>query len=96
MVLASTAELDSGDPTEGALVRAAASLGSTVDVARRDRDRLRQFHFDPRLRRMSVVDGSRSVHVKGAPEEILPPCVRVADVGTSDPALSAVNAVGWR
>lgn len=46
MVLASTAELDSGDPTEVALVRAAADLGSTVDTAARDRERVRQ-HTTP-------------------------------------------------
>ncbi len=94
MVLASTAQLDSGDPTELALVRAAADLGSTVDIAGRDRDRLRQFHFDPRLRRMSVVDGDRRVHVKGAPEEILPRCVRVADVG-GERSLSGDDRDHW-
>ena len=94
MVLASMASPDSGDPTEVALVRAAADLGSTVDSTERDRERLRQFHFDPRLRRMSVVDGDRRVHVKGAPEEILPRCVRVADVG-GDRLLSGDDRAGW-
>jgi calcium-translocating P-type ATPase len=94
MVLASTADLDCGDPTEVALVRAAADLGSTVDAAGRDRQRLRQFHFDPRLRRMSVVDGDRRVHVKGAPEEILPRCVRVADVDGDRP-LSGDRRTAW-
>jgi len=37
MVLASTAGLDSGDPTEVALVRAAVNLRSTVDTTARDR-----------------------------------------------------------
>jgi calcium-translocating P-type ATPase len=94
MVLASMASLDSGDPTEIALVRAAADLGSTVDSAERDQVRLRQFHFDPGLRRMSVVDGDRRVHVKGAPEEILSRCVRVADVG-GDRLLSSDDRAGW-
>jgi len=94
MVLASTAELDSGDPTEVALVRAAVDLGSTVDTAARDRQRVQQFHFDPRLRRMSVVDGNRRVQVKGAPEEILPLCGRLADLD-GDRSLSADDRAAW-
>jgi len=94
MVLASTAELDSGDPTEVALVRAAVDLGSTVDTTARDRERVRQFHFDPRLRRMSVVDGNRCVQVKGAPEEILPLCSRLADLDGDRP-LSADDRAAW-
>ncbi|HEY7101460.1 MAG TPA: cation-transporting P-type ATPase [Mycobacteriales bacterium] len=94
MVLASTADLDSGDPTEVALVRAATDLGSTVDPTGRDRARLRQFHFDPRLRRMSAVDGARRVHVKGAPEEVLPRCERVADVHGDRP-LSGADRTAW-
>ena len=43
---------------------------------------------------MSVVDGDRRVHVKGAPEEILPRCVRVADVG-GDRSLSGDDRAGW-
>jgi calcium-translocating P-type ATPase len=94
MVLASTAGSDSGDPTEVALVRAAADLGSTVDASGRDRARLRQFHFDPRLRRMSVVDGDHRVHVKGAPEEVLPRCTLVADAD-GDRLLSGHDQEAW-
>jgi calcium-translocating P-type ATPase len=90
MVAGSTAAVDGGDPTEVALVRAAADLGSAVDTAERDRTRLRQFHFDPRLRRMSTVDGDRRVHTKGAPEEVLPRCVRVAGA-EHDPLLTRAD-----
>jgi calcium-translocating P-type ATPase len=77
----SNAELDvggpgesSGDPTEIALLRAAAELGTAVSATDRARDRRRQFHFDPVLRLMSTVDeidGLLWVHTKGAPEEVL-------------------------
>ncbi|WP_084793716.1 cation-translocating P-type ATPase [Actinokineospora bangkokensis] len=73
-----TAELDgdhtAGDPTEVALLRAAAALGADTTTASRDRSRLRSFAFDPDLRRMSTVDdcgARRVVNVKGAPEEVL-------------------------
>jgi calcium-translocating P-type ATPase len=63
-----------GDPMEVALLRAAAELGTEFLPARRDRDRIRQFHFDPGLRLMSTVDrcgDDRVINVKGAPEEVL-------------------------
>lgn len=65
---------DSGDPTEVALLRAAAELGADVDPGSRGRHRIAQFAFDPAVRLMSTVDRSgdaRAVHVKGAPEEVL-------------------------
>jgi calcium-translocating P-type ATPase len=65
-----------GDATEVALLLAAAVLGADVHVSRRDRERRRQFHFDPGLKLMSTVDqdantGTLWVHTKGAPEEVL-------------------------
>jgi calcium-translocating P-type ATPase len=77
-----------GDPTEIALLRAAADLGAAPDVAARDRNRRRQFHFDPALRRMSTLDdadGSLWLHVKGAPEELLGLCCLIADTGGDRP-----------
>jgi len=65
-----------GDPTEVALLKAAAALG--VD---RQGHQHRQFHFDPALRRMStvdLVDGALWLHVKGAPEELLGLCRYIA------------------
>jgi magnesium-transporting ATPase (P-type) len=70
---------ESGDPTEIALLHLAASLGPIADPEHTRR--LAQFHFDPALRRMSTVDATPSgpeVHVKGAPEAVLPRCGRIA------------------
>jgi calcium-translocating P-type ATPase len=76
----------SGDPSESALLVAAAQLG--VDVpglqAARERRRRRAFSFDARLKRMStldVEDGTRTLHAKGAPLELLARCttMRTAD-----------------
>ena len=45
-----------GDPTEIAMLEAAAERGADTDVATRERQRRRQFHFDPSLKLMSTVD----------------------------------------
>jgi magnesium-transporting ATPase (P-type) len=71
-------ETPTGDPTEVALLLAAAELGEQPESHRRDRERLAQFHFDPALKLMSTIDerdGSRRVHTKGAPETVIPLCV---------------------
>jgi calcium-translocating P-type ATPase len=81
MARCSNARLDedgaSGDPTEVALLEAAAALGRSLDPSRRDRDRVAEFRFDPALKLMSTIDrcedGTR-VHAKGAPETVLPRC----------------------
>ncbi|WP_327004419.1 cation-transporting P-type ATPase [Dactylosporangium sp. NBC_01737] len=75
-------ETATGDPTELALLHAVAALGGPDRGGDRGRDQRRQFHFDPALRRMSTVDvrnGALWLHTKGAPEELLPLCTRVAD-----------------
>ncbi|MEK6439074.1 cation-translocating P-type ATPase [Pseudonocardia sp. T1-2H] len=64
-----------GDPTEIALLEAAGVLGERLDGD--DRQRRRQFHFDPVRKRMSTVDeigGTLWIHTKGAPESVLPLC----------------------
>ncbi|HEY6931886.1 MAG TPA: HAD-IC family P-type ATPase, partial [Marmoricola sp.] len=69
---------EAGDPTELALLHLADDTGLGV----RRPERLAQFHFDPVLRRMSTVDrcdGGVRVHAKGAPEEVLALCTRIAD-----------------
>ena len=69
-----------GDPSESALLVAAAALGEDVEAAIRERDaaRRRLFHFDPRIKRMTTLDvepgGSRWLHAKGAPLELLERC----------------------
>ena len=66
-----------GDPTELAMLAAAAQLGTEPSVAERERRRRRQFHFDPVLKLMSTVDEREDrlwVDAKGAPEALLPRC----------------------
>ena len=64
-----------GEATEVGMLEAARQLGVDVAVTRREHDRLRLFRFDPTLRLMSTVDrrrdGGLTVHVKGAPEEVV-------------------------
>jgi calcium-translocating P-type ATPase len=78
----STAELDPaltgksrGEATEVGMLEAARALGVDVTVARREPRRRRLNRFDPRLRLMSTIDERTdrglTVHVKGAPEEVL-------------------------
>ncbi|BBZ12747.1 cation-translocating P-type ATPase [Mycobacterium branderi] len=66
-----------GDPTEIALLEYAALNGISVDVATRDSQRHKLFRFEPQLMRMSTLDrvnGRLALHVKGAPERIMPLC----------------------
>ncbi|MFR9749635.1 cation-translocating P-type ATPase [Nocardia sp. 004] len=67
-----------GDPTELALLTAAAALGNRIRPEQRERLRHRLFHFDPVHKRMSTVDTDENdrlhVHTKGAPESVLPLC----------------------
>jgi calcium-translocating P-type ATPase len=64
-----------GEATEIGMLEAARALGTEVDVARREHQRLKLHRFDPKLRLMSTIDrrqdGGITVHVKGAPEEVL-------------------------
>ena len=77
----------SGDPSESALLVAAAELGEDVETLLADRDRARRhaYHFDARLKRMTTLDreGDERLwyHTKGAPLELLERCsdVRGAD-----------------
>ena len=73
----------SGDPSESALMLAAAALGEDVERRQSEREasRRRLYHFDGRLKRMSTLDeepdGSRWYHTKGAPLELLERCSTV-------------------
>ena len=76
-----TPDSGTGDPTEVAMLSAAAALGADVDAPQRDRERRHQFHFDPTLKLMSTVDerdGELWVDAKGAPEALLPHCDQIA------------------
>jgi calcium-translocating P-type ATPase len=90
-----------GDPTELALLDMASAAGVGVDAARRDQQRVALFAFDPRRRLMATLDraggGGLRVHVKGAPEVLLPLCMlddghRVALAG----AVEAMTGAGLR
>jgi calcium-translocating P-type ATPase len=73
--LAADASRSRGEATEVGVLQAATLLGADVAVVRREHQRRSLFRFDPRLRLMSTVDeredGGLTVHVKGAPEEVL-------------------------
>ena len=78
-----------GDPTEVALLRAAATLGADTSSSSREASRRKQFHFDVALRLMSTVDeeaeaAGLSVNVKGAPDEVLDRCDRIAAADGSE------------
>ncbi len=78
---AATADLESrtGDPTELALLDVRGRDGVRLDRATRDASRVRCSPFDPGCKMMATVDrydaGPR-MHVKGAPEEVLPAAQR--------------------
>ncbi|GAA5152243.1 MULTISPECIES: cation-translocating P-type ATPase [Amycolatopsis] len=82
----STAELgehEAGDPMEIALLRYAESAGTALPPDRREAGRRVLNAFDPRRKMMSTVDqigGALRVHVKGAPEAVLPRCGSTVDV----------------
>ena len=72
-----TVDGSSGDPTEVALLEAAAHLGADPDREARDAARIRQFHFDPALKLMSTCDRAgdgAEIHVKGAPDVLIGRC----------------------
>jgi len=68
-----------GDPTEVALMAAAAKLGRPLPSEERSRRRRREFRFDPTLKLMSTLDERDEgvwVDAKGAPEAVLARCTR--------------------
>lgn len=63
-----------GDPTEGALLKLAKSVGHVPDILKKDWEVIDEVPFDQQLKRMSVVvkkDNEVLSFTKGAPEEIL-------------------------
>ena len=71
----------SGDPTEVALLEAAAALGEPVDAHAREQARRSEFPFDASLKLMSTLDdrdGALWVDTKGAPEAVLARCRALA------------------
>jgi len=72
-----------GDPSESALLLAAAQLGDDVKrmLAEREQRRVHAYSFDPRLKRMTTLDREDEhqlwLHAKGAPLELLALCSQV-------------------
>lgn len=69
-----------GDPTEGALVVAAARADLDPEALRSQRPRLDEKPFDSDIKRMATlhqVDGHFVVYAKGAPESLLSVCSRI-------------------
>ncbi|WP_290797556.1 cation-transporting P-type ATPase [Halomonas sp.] len=73
-----------GDPTEGALVVAAAKAGLTTKQLRGDHDRKDAIPFESERKYMATlheIDGEDLLLVKGAPDRLLEMCDRVRDNG---------------
>ena len=72
-----------GDPTEGALLVAAAKCGIDVEGLRAARPRVAQVPFDSEYKFMATVnrapDGALALHAKGATGALLPRATRVWD-----------------
>lgn len=70
-----------GDPTEGALVVAAAKAGLSVKETRLSMPRLEEIPFSSERKRMTTVheelDGRRMAFMKGAPEEVISRCSHI-------------------
>jgi Ca2+-transporting ATPase len=80
-----------GDPTESALLVAAAQRGERREAIEQAEPRLRTIPFDSDRRRMTIVRrraGRARSYVKGAPEELLARCTR-ARIGAADAPLDA-------
>jgi calcium-translocating P-type ATPase len=96
----SDADAHTGDPTELALLDMASEVGVRLDPADRDADRLALFPFNAHRKTMAAVDrvgGTVRVHVKGAPELLLPRCeLTPADRAAVTAALDELTGRGLR
>nr|BAL56591.1 calcium-translocating P-type ATPase, PMCA-type [uncultured prokaryote] len=96
-----------GDPTEGALVVAAAKAGLWREEVEAQSPRVGEIPFDSDRKRMATVhrmdgrpmrgpEGERPggyiVYVKGAPDSVLPRCTHILENGISVPMTSARRA----
>jgi P-type Ca2+ transporter type 2C len=83
-----------GDPTELALLQAAAARGILRPDIERERPRIDEQPFDSRRRRMSVARADGRMYVKGAPEVVLALCPAAAPEAA--PAAAEMAARGLR
>jgi Ca2+-transporting ATPase len=79
-----------GDPTELAILRAAALQGIHRDAIERDAPRLGETPFDSDRKRMSVWRADGRLYLKGAPEVVAPLCTE----GAPDAADAARDLAG--
>ncbi len=80
--------LAQGDPTEAALVVAAAKAGLAKADLEAAHPRVEEIAFCPERKRMTTLharDGTQTAFGKGAPEEMLASCLRVRDAGGETP-----------
>jgi len=87
-----------GDPSESALLVAAAQLGEDVEglLGERRRSRRHAYHFDARLKRMTTLDREDDArlwyHTKGAPLELLERCTSIRGAGGDRPLTAGDRA----
>ncbi len=92
----------SGDPSESALLLAAAELGLDVPglQAGREARRIRSFSFDARRKRMATLDaapdGAPWIHAKGAPLELLARCTSLRETDGGERPIDAAGRDGVR
>lgn len=83
-----------GDPTEAALLVAAAKHGLKPEVLAGQQPRRRELPFESRRKRMSTIHecgGGRVAYVKGAPNEVLALCTHIQVQGEVHPLDEAMR-----
>jgi len=84
-----------GDPTEGALVVAAAKAGLHIRETRLKSPRIEEIPFSSERKRMTTIhqmeNGKRAAFMKGAPEVVLERCTRISSDGDGTKVLTGAE-----
>lgn len=84
-----------GDPTEGALLVAAAKAGFHAESLTGEWKRVREYPFDAERKMMSVLverrDGKQMLYTKGAPDHLLAKCTHIVYKGKTIPLTDAIR-----
>jgi P-type Ca2+ transporter type 2C len=84
-----------GDPTEGALIVAAAKAGYQKEGLENEYPRLKELPFDSDRKRMSTIhqtpDGDILLFVKGAPDQIIERCKNYMDNGKHEQLAESIK-----